>query len=291
VEAVLRRAGAEIGDAESADALVWLDSNPATFPQRLAPSVRWVQLPSAGIEAWFGADRLDAERVWTTAAGAYADAVAEHALALLLAGVHRLPDCIRARSWERAAIDPLVGTIRSKLVAIVGAGGIGRALIVQLRALGADVIAVTRSGTPVEGAVRTLPIDRASEVWALADHVVIAAPATPETLHLVGRTELEQMKETAWLVNIARGSLIDTEALTAALAAGSIAGAALDVTDPEPLPDGHPLWDEPRAIITPHIANPRSMLREALLRRIEDNATRFLGGRPLLATVDLVHGY
>lgn len=291
VEAVLRRVGAEVAEFDVADALVWLDSNPATFPGRLAPSIRWVQLPSAGIETWLQAGLIDARRTWTTAAGAYAESVAEHALMLLLAGVRCLPDCVRATSWQRATIDPLVGSIRSKLVAIIGAGGIGRVLLGELRALGADVLAVTRSGTPVEGAVQTLPMDRILEVWGQADHVVIAAPATAATRHLVGRAELARMKPTAWLVNIARGSLVDTDALTVALAAGAIAGAALDVTDPEPLPDGHLLWAEPRAIITPHVANPRAILREALLRRIEDNVARYAGGRALVATVDLIRGY
>ena len=101
----------------------------------------------------------------------------------------------------------------------------------------------------------TVFADRVAEAWPEAHHVVIAAPATDGTRHLVGAPELDSMREDAWLVNVARGSLVDTDALVAALRAGSIGGAALDVTDPEPLPDGHPLWDLPNVIVSPHNAS------------------------------------
>ncbi len=204
-----------------------------------------MQLPSAGVESWLG--RVDRERVWTSAAGAYGLPVAEHALALMLAGARRLADCARAETWTEPPARPLDGST----VAIVGAGGIGRALIGLLEPLDVEVLAVTRRGR--DG---TLPASRLPEVLPVAHHVVIAAPATADTRHIIGAAELEAMRDDAWLVNVARGALVDTDALVAALAAGSIAGAALDVTDPEPLPDGHPLWSEPRALITPHIANP-----------------------------------
>src|SRR6185503_4373722 len=114
-----------------------------------------------------------------------------------------------------------------------------RALIRLLEPFGAEVIAVTRRGLDVPSAARTLPVDRVSEVWGAARHVVIAAPSTDGTRHLVGAAELAAMREDAWLVNVARGTLVDTDALVEALRSGAIAGAALDVTDPEPLPDGH----------------------------------------------------
>jgi phosphoglycerate dehydrogenase-like enzyme len=99
------------------------------------------------------------------------------------------------------------------------------------------------------------------------------------------------MRDDAWLVNVARGSLVDTGALVAALAAGSIAGAALDVTDPEPLPDGHPLWSEPRALITPHVANPDATLRRYLAELVEENVRRFAAGDELASLIDLDAGY
>jgi phosphoglycerate dehydrogenase-like enzyme len=280
VEEAVSAAGGRIGPLERADALVWLDSNPDTFPDALPADVRWVQLPSAGVEQWL--DRVDGERAWTSAAGAYGRPVAEHALMLMLAGARRLADFARATSWSRPPLRPLEGAT----VAIVGAGGIGRALIELLRPLRVEVVAVTRRGRG-----DTLPVDRLDEVWPRADQVVIAAPATGATRHLVGAAELAAMRAGAWLVNVARGSLVDTDALVSALAAGEIAGAALDVTDPEPLPDGHPLWREPRALITPHVANPDATLRRYLAELVGENVRRFADGEELLSRIDPEAGY
>ncbi len=280
IEEAVTAAGGQIGPLEDAVVLVWLDSNPDSFPESLPDGVRWVQLPSAGVESWLG--RIDRERVWTSAAGAYGLPVAEHALALMLAGARRLPDCARADTWTEPPARPLDGST----VAIVGAGGIGRALIALLAPLDVEVLAVTRRGH--DG---TLPASRLPEVLPVAHHVVIAAPATPDTRHIIGAAELDAMRDDAWLVNVARGTLVDTDALVAALAAGSIAGAALDVTDPEPLPDGHPLWSEPRALITPHIANPAATLRHYLARHVGENVARFGRGEELLAVIDPDAGY
>jgi len=278
VEEAISAAGGEIGPLADADALVWLGSNPEELPE-LPDRVRWVQLPSAGVEQWVEA--IDG-RVWTSAAGAFARPVAEHALMLMLAGVHQLGPFLRATTWTR----PPLGELDGATVAIVGAGAIGRALIEMLAPLRTEVLAVTRRGR--DG---TIPVSRLEEVWPRADFVVLAAPATAGTRHLVGADELEAMREDAWLINVARGSLVDTDALVAALAAGSIGGAALDVTDPEPLPDGHPLWDEPRALITPHVANPDSSWSRYLGEHVGENVRRFIAGEDLLAVIDRDAGY
>jgi D-2-hydroxyacid dehydrogenase (NADP+) len=280
IEEAVSAAGGRLGRLEEAAALVWLDSNPASFPAALPDGVRWVQLPSAGVETWL--DRVDGARAWTSAAGAYGLPVAEHALTLMLAGARRLADCARASTWTAPPAAPLDGST----VAIVGAGGIGRALMRLLEPLDVRIVAVTRRGR--DG---TLPADRLHEALPDAHHVVIAAPATAGTRHLIGAAELEAMRADAWLVNVARGALVDTDALVAALARGAIAGAALDVTDPEPLPDGHPLWSEPRALITPHIANPPVTLRRYLAQRVRENVARFANGEELLSRIDPDAGY
>jgi phosphoglycerate dehydrogenase-like enzyme len=280
VEAAVRAAGAEIGPLDEADGLVWVDPNPDGFPDELSDRVRWVQLPSAGVERWL--DLIDRERQWTSASGAFGRPVAEHALALMLAGVRRLHEFARTTTWTR----PTVGELASATVGIIGTGSIGRALIGMLEPFGVEVLAVTRRGR--DG---TIPIDRVAEVWPRADFVVIAAPSTADTRHLVGADELAAMRETAWLVNVARGSLVDTDALVAALAAGAIGGAALDVTDPEPLPDGHPLWTEPRALITPHVANPDGTLMRDLAGLVRENVERLAAGEPLRSPIDLDAGY
>jgi phosphoglycerate dehydrogenase-like enzyme len=283
VEGAVEAAGGRVAPLDEADALVWLDWS--HFPDHVPDAVRWVQLPSAGVERWL--ERIDSDRVWTSAAGAFAHPVAEHALALVLAGARKLHESARADHWTQPAV---IGLHRAT-VAIVGAGGIGRALIALLEPHETEVLAVTRRGRPVPGAAETLPADRLDEVWPRARFVVIAAPATDRTRHLVGAAELEAMRDDAWLVNVARGSLVDTDALVAALARGAIEGAALDVTDPEPLPTGHPLWSEPRALITPHVANPAATLRHYLAEHVGENVRRFAAGRPLLAQIDLAAGY
>lgn len=288
---IAREAGADVVDLHRAEALAWTTSATADFPRPLPDSIRWVQLPSAGVEQWLHAGIIDAGRTWTAATGSYAAPVAEHALLLLLAGIRRMPQCVRATTWSKSELMPAVGTLGGATVAIVGCGSIGRALIPALRALGTQVIAVNRSGRPVAGAVRTLAASDAAGVWSQADHVVVAAPATSDTQHLVGPDQLRQMRRGAWLVNVARGSLVDTDALVDALDEGTIGGAALDVTDPEPLPDGHPLWTHPRAVITPHIANPATTLRSGFHERLAHNIGRYIRGETLTGTVDLARGY
>lgn len=286
----IEQGGGVLVPLADADAVVWAQG-PDTFPRDLPDAVRWVQLPSAGVEPWISAGLIDDRRIWTCAAGAYARNVAEHGLLLLLAGVRALTEQARATSWRKAEFDPRVGTLQGSTVAILGCGGIGRAMIPMLTALGAKVLAVTRSGVAVPGAAETLAADRTPEIWSRADHFVVAAPATAETAQLVDAVALAGMKSTAWIVNVARGSLIDTDALVRALKDGSIGGAALDVTDPEPLPDDHPLWTMPNALITPHVANPAAGLTALLAGHVSANVERFAAGQPLLAAIDIERGY
>jgi len=285
----VQRAGGTIVPLAEAEAVI-VNGGHGDLPE-LSEKVRWVQLPSAGIESWFASGVIDDSRTWTSAAGAYSHSVAEGAVALLLAGVRGIGRAARLQSWDSETLDTVQGTLRGSTIAIVGAGGIGSAMIPAFLGLGARVLAVTRRGLPVEGAYETLPADRVSEVFAKADHVVLAAPATAETKALVGAAELAALGPQGWLVNIARGSLVDTDALVEALAAGTIAGAALDVTDPEPLPDGHPLWTTPNAIVTPHSTNPSVLRVGAFIERIEENVRRFGAGEELLGLVDVTRGY
>jgi D-3-phosphoglycerate dehydrogenase len=278
--AAVEAGGGRVAALDEAEGVVWAGPE-SSFPE-LPASVRWVQLQSAGIEPWVERVRATPGVRFTTATGAYASQVAELALTLLLAGIRGVNGYARAWSW--APHDS--GTLEGSTVAVIGAGGIGRELIKRLEPHGVEIIAVTRSGR--DG---TLPVSRLGEVWSQADHFVLCAPATDETRHMVGAPELWVMKPHSWVINIARGSLIDTEALVQALASGIIGGAGLDVTDPEPLPNGHPLWASPRAIITPHVANPPSTMARDLAGRVQENVRRFAAGEELLAPVDLGAGY
>ena len=292
LEQAVRDGGGEPAPLDGAAGVVSLTGEPAELPA-LPDSVRWVQLPSAGVEQWIRSGALSDGRVWTSATGSFGLAVAEHALALILAADKALHSFARERSWTddgRHQVRSLAGAT----VLIVGAGGIGRALIGLLEPFGAEVIAVTRRGREISEPARparTLPADRLPEVWGEARHVVVAAPATDGTRHLVGARELAAMREDAWLVNVARGSLVDTDALVEALRSGSIAGAALDVTDPEPLPDGHPLWELPNVLITPHVATPPSAERTAFAARVRENVRRLAAGEELEGLIDPDGGY
>lgn len=282
----VRRGGGVVSDSESAQAIIWL-GRPEELRPKLHPGVHWVQLPSAGIEQWMQGSLLDDERIWTSAAGAYAHSVAEHALALVLAGSHRLHECARATTWTPA----LAGSrLARATVTIVGAGGIGLALIDLLKPLGVHIIAVTRSGRAISG-IEAAAFGELGAIWPRSDIVVLAAPLTPETRGLLDSDVFRALPEHAWVINVGRGAIVDHSALVVALQQRWIAGAALDVTDPEPLPDDHPLWREPRALITPHVANPPDVLRNALAERIEENVRRFKRGDTLLGLALRARGY
>jgi phosphoglycerate dehydrogenase-like enzyme len=251
------------------------------------PGISWVQLPMAGVERMAEAGVFDHQRQWTSAKGSYAEPVAEHALALLLAGLRHLPERARARSWG----EPAAQTLFDQPVTIVGGGGITAALISLLEPFRTQITVVRRSAEPVAGAASTVTTEHLHEALPGAQAVVLTLALTPHTHGLIGQRELELMNQRAWLVNIARGALVDTEALVRALRSHQIAGAALDVTDPEPLPEGHPLWDLPNCLITPHTADTEQMTQPLLAARIADNVQRLINGQELAGRVDPDLGY
>lgn len=273
--------------------LIWLSPHRAgELGETLAANrqIEWVQLPWAGVDAFSGVLKSEARPgvLWTSAKGAYAQPVAEHALALTLALMRVLQKRARADSWNPR---PEGRSLYGRTVVIIGAGGIAHELIRLLAPFGTSVTVVRRSTEPVPGAQRTVQTDALHEVLPAADIVVVAAALTGETRHVIGADELALMKPGANLVNIARGPLVDTDALARALAAGEIAGAALDVTEPEPLPPEHPLWREPRCLITPHMADTPEMTAPLLAERIRLNVRAFLGDGHFVGVVDAHAGY
>jgi phosphoglycerate dehydrogenase-like enzyme len=290
-EKAIRDGGGEPADVDArADALVWLD--PADIDGlraalATASSARWVQLPYAGVEGLAAAGIFDPGRAWTSAKGAYAEPVAEHALLLALAGLRLLRQRITARSWGK----PAGTSLYDQPVTILGGGGITTSLLGLLAPLRVTATVVRHHPDPVPEAARTVGQAGLHEALAGAQVVFLALALTPSTERIIGPAALAAMRPDAWLVNVARGGHVDTGALVAALDAGAIGGAALDVTDPEPLPDGHPLWQQERCIITPHTADTPEMIRPLLARRIRDNVARFAAGEPLLGLVDPALGY
>jgi phosphoglycerate dehydrogenase-like enzyme len=282
--------GGEVVDAPEAEALVWTDhADPAGLGRVLDdhPKLGWVQLPWAGVEPYVEVIRAHDGRVWTCGKGVYAAPVAEHALALALAGMRRLDRYARERTWTAAGGRNLIGT----RVTLVGGGGIAEELLGLLAPFGCDVTVVRRTPAAMAGAQRVVGSDALDDALTGAELVVLALALVPDTARLIDRRRLDLLAEGACLVNVARGGHVVTDDLVAALRAGRLGSAGLDVTDPEPLPDGHPLWDMPNVIVTPHTGNTDEMAVPLLGARITDNVRRWAAGRPLVGPVDPVAGY
>ena len=276
-EKAVRNGGGQLAEADArADALVWLnpgDLDGLRAALAAAGNARWVQLPFAGVERVAAAGLFDPAREWTSAKGAYAEPVAEHALALALAGLRLLPRRITARSWGA----PGGTSLYDQPVTILGGGGITARLLELLAPLRVSATVVRRHPDPVPGAASTVGQADLHQALAGALVVFLALALTPDTKGIIGAAELAAMRRDAWLVNVARGGHVDT--------------AALDVTDPEPLPDGHPLWQLENCIVTPHTADTTEMIVPLLARRIQENVTRFAAGEPLVGQVNPSLGY
>jgi phosphoglycerate dehydrogenase-like enzyme len=283
----VRDAGGTIVGPDEAEALVWTDPGRADELAALLRShegVRWVQLPWAGIESFVGV--LDPDRVWTCGKGVYAEPVAEHALALLLAGIREVASYARKSTWTPPRGRNLLGA----RVVILGGGEIAQSLLRLLGPFGAHVTVVRRHPARMNGA-EVVGAGELHEALHDANALVLALALTPSTIGIVGRAELDLLAPGAWVVNVARGRHVVTDELVSALRAGRLGGAALDVTDPEPLPDGHPLWSLPNCVITPHVGNTPDMAAPLLSARIRENVKRYAAGAPLVGLVDPSLGY
>jgi phosphoglycerate dehydrogenase-like enzyme len=268
--------------------LVWTDYHrPDLLRQVLSenPQLTWVQLPFAGVDAFV--DILDAAPTFTCAKGSYSQPVAEHALALLLALGRTIPERVRATTWG----DKFAVSLYESKVLIVGGGGITAELLRLLQPFGCPVTVVRNSSEPMPGATLTVGLDELNEHLPDADFVVVAAALTPQTLGLFDSNRFAKMKPTAYLVNIARGKHVVTDDLIIALNTGQIAAAALDVTDPEPLPDGHPLWNLSKCLITPHTADTPAQVTRMLAERIAKNVEAFCTGGEMVGLVNKTLGY
>jgi phosphoglycerate dehydrogenase-like enzyme len=289
----VKTGGGDVAPAEEARGLVWTNPiDPHGLKDLLkSATVEWVQLPFAGIEDFVAAGAVKEGPTWTCAKGAYGPACAEHALALTLAGARRLGYHARATTWRQPGLGSPERRLADCTVLLFGTGGIGGSLVPMLTPLGPRIIGVNRSGRTLDGADSSVTSAELLRVLPEADFVVLSAAVTPETRKSFAQKAFDAMRETAWLVNVGRGALVDTDDLVAALENGAIAGAALDVTDPEPLPDDHPLWGMDNVLLTPHIANTWDMALPELRALVERNVRHFVSGESLEGVVDLALGY
>ncbi len=288
-EEAIASQGAEIAPlGPTVNGLIWTDySQPGLLAQTISenPQLTWVQLPFAGVDAFSGV--LEASVTFTSAKGAYREPVAEHALALCLALARAIPTRVRAKSWGKKFA---VSLYDSKIL-IIGAGGITAELLRLLAPFQPHTTVIRRDSAKMAGASQTLSLDQLDSQLPDADFVVIAAALTDETRGLFNARRLGLMKQSAYLVNVARGAHIVTDDLLESLRKNLIAGAAIDVTDPEPLPDSHPLWQEPNCLITPHTADTNEQVTRLFAQRISENVAAFLGKGPWVGLVDPAKGY
>jgi phosphoglycerate dehydrogenase-like enzyme len=221
-----------------------------------APQLRLLQLLTAGYDL-LQVHGVPAGLRVATAGDSWSPAVAEHAVALMLAMVKRLPAAFEAqtrRSWAQLAISPTMGTLAGRTLVIVGCGSIGREAARRAGGLGMHVIGVARSVRPIPHVDEVLEASRLDDALARADVVLVAVPSSAATRGLFDAARLAACRPGALLVNVARGNIVERDALIAALRSGQLASAALDVTDPEPLPPDDPLWQAPNLILTPHVS-------------------------------------
>lgn len=288
-QAVVSAGGEVAALSDQVSALIWTDYS---APEKLAavleqnPQIEWVQLPFAGVDAF--ADVLSAPVKFTSAKGSYKEPVAEHALALSLALGRKIPVRVKATSWGKREA---VSFYDSKIL-IVGAGGITQELIGMLKPFRASIsVCRNQAQIPVPGSSDVFGLEQLAKKISEADLVVIACALTDKTRGLFDLELMSKMQPTAFLVNVARGPIINTADLLTALDQGLLAGAAVDVTDPEPLPDGHPFFGRDDLIVTPHTADTKEIVMRHFALRVQLNVKAYLGQGAWVGEVDPGRGY
>ncbi len=263
---------------------------------RAGKRLKWAQVPSAGVERYLHLappDLRDSDIVLTNCKIIQGPEIADHAFALLLATTRRLPRYLanqREETWRRET-SGLV-ELNGKTAVVIGVGGIGTQIAVRAKAFGMRVIGVEPKDLPYMPFLdRVVKPDRLDEVLPEADVVFMAAPHTPQTHKMMGARQFELMKRDSYFVAVSRGKTYDMDALVRGLDSQHLAGAGVDVTDPEPLPAGHPLWKFSNVVITPHVAGRSDRVGRRRLDLYKENLRRFLRGEPLVNVVDKQKGY
>jgi phosphoglycerate dehydrogenase-like enzyme len=283
-----------VTDAEISSAEI-LIGNPSMRQLQTAKKLRWLQLMSAGADYYCAEpDILPKNLLITNVSGAFGLSISEHligALLMLMRHLHLYRDDQRDRLWQpRQKIDSIDGST----ILVAGLGDLGSEFARKAKALGAYVVGVRRSSSKKPDFLDELhTFGKLDDLLPLADVVALCLPSTKETRGLFDGPRLSRMKKGAYLLNAGRGDAVDCSALALSLGEDRLAGAALDVTDPEPLPPEHPLWKQPNAVITPHCAGGYSLPRTVykIMDIICGNLTRFSQGEPLRNIVDIELGY
>nr|WP_122012425.1 D-2-hydroxyacid dehydrogenase [Maliibacterium massiliense] len=293
-QAVFTFAGEAVTQDMVREAEVIIGNPPAAYLAG-AEKLRWLQLNSAGADAYIKEGALPAGVALTNATGAYGLAISEHMLGMMLMlmkKLHLYHDNMKENRWRD---EGMVRAIDQSTVLVVGMGDIGGAFAQRCKAMGAKTIGVRRANLAdkpdyIDELYLTEHLDA---LLPQADVVALSLPGTKATYKMFDRDRIARMKEGAILLNVGRGTVVDTDALCDALVNGHLAGAGIDVTDPEPLPAAHPLWQAPNCIITPHVSGGFHLQEtyERILRIAADNMRRFQAEEPLQNQVDFATGY
>lgn len=280
-------------ESDLSDAEVVL-GNPAPSSLNQAKALKWLQLGSAGADQYAGNDILPDGAVLTNASGAYGKSISEYMIGMVISMFLDFPHYRDIQHTEIFESSGKSRHIPGTTALAVGLGDIGGEFAKRYKALGGHVIGVKRTPSPKADYLDVqATLERLDEFLPLADVVALSLPSTPETYHMINRERLALMKPGAVLVNVGRGTAVDTDALCEALTQGHLAGAGLDVTEPEPLPAGHPLWKIPTAFLTPHISGRWDAVDnfERVFDIAFDNLGRYLRGEPLRNVVNPSLGY
>ncbi len=265
---------------------------------QIAKKLRWIHSPAAAVHQLMYPELINSNVIVTNSTGVHGPVVAEHAIAVMLALAKRLPQAIHyqaKRIWAQELLwneHPRPREVAGATVLVVGMGGIGREFALRAKALGMKVIAIREN--PAKGAGPADAVygpEQLDQLLPQADFVLLCTPVTPATTCIINGERLKKMKFGAYLINVARGPLVDEAALAEALQEQRIAGAALDVFVEEPLPPESPFWSLENVLITPHTAAVTEKLWERHYDLIVENINRFLAGKPLLNEVDKRRGY
>ena len=260
-----------------ANILVTFGAHMADHVLEKATNLKWIQALGTGVDGIVDSPALRDGVIVTNLHGLHGASVSESVLTAMLALSRNLLRAVRSQDagrWDRFPVN----LVKGKTVGILGVGVIATELAPRCQALGMTVIGITSSPRSVPGFDRMVSRDELLDVAAELDHLVLLIPYTSETDRIVGRAVLKRMKRSAFLINVARGGVVDQPALVEALQAGLIAGAALDVFAEEPLPDGHPLWKMPNVLITPHMAGFHAGYPDEALPIVIENIRHFLVG-------------
>ena len=279
-------------EIRDADVMIGWRITPEVFAQ--AKKLKWIQFGSAGVDHTIFPELLASNITLTTLSGIHTSPVAEHVLALMLALTRRLDLAMRLQSerrYERAELAATSDELAGKTVGIVGLGKIGQSIARLAMSFGMGVVGTKRtidSSLMVDEIYEPKDLDK---ILPKSDILVLVVPLTSETRALISRDEIAKMKQGAYLINVARGVMVDHEALAEALRSGKLRGAALDVFPQEPLPGDSPIWDMPNVIITPHTAasSPNYGKRAADIFKI--NLDAFIGGGDMINVYDKKRGY